>query len=724
MAAITASISKGCFVFKPSIKKKKRTLDAEDYFINGSDDCENGKQRFLLCQELWEDMKSETESVQDDLNKKVLDSLLEFARKSTSSFMSREEDWASHMRASEIPVAALVLGVNLTDHNMTFQSLSDRLQNSVTPFVVSVQAKECAAVKYLLQKVLQRLTGVSVDKDEEETSTDLPPNSAHCSLRSLCDWYKTVCKNSSGSSPGEKRSSSEMEFSANPPIIVIFRDLEAFSPRVLHAFILICSQYTQQLPLLFIFGIATSLSTVQRMLAHSVTSLLCIKLFQFSSCTKHLATVIDKLVLTPKFPFKPSGKVLQVLVGLFLYHDFSVHNFIKGLQLSLLEHFHDQPLSVLCCKKQEAVVRAQQLNHQEVENIRQLPSFMRFVEQQEPQEQVELLTSDEHVKEVCQKLLKGLHRYHKNFFPILRCLHVLTSSLPKYPLGKQIRELHVTCLEKDVWETEDYESAMQLLKILAKDELLTVLQNCVETLKSGKTKELRDALKHLQDLKDRLQQLDAFTDPSALGGHVEGRENECFSENGLQKKTDLFQLQKTLLQMKECRKTKKRSPFELLRNETIEYIDSLVKMHLTRPESQPLYEVCYCTSSGTLRHHLNATPRTSIQTALAHPYYYLQNEALRSETGAISSAAPDICIVYKLHLECGRLINLYDWLEAYCMVVTAADGEDSDPSEKGKFDEIRRACFIRAVSELEFLGFIKSTKQKTDHVARLTWGGC
>ncbi|XP_061091265.1 origin recognition complex subunit 3 isoform X3 [Conger conger] len=751
----------------------------EDYFVNGSDDCKDSKLRFRICLDLWEDMKSETESVQDDLNKKILDSLLEFAKKSASSFMSREEDWASRMRASEIPVAALVLdtkgfsspfkgffchplpwgsmvyqtttdsntklttpvqetfqqpivllpleddnGVNLTDHNMTFQSLSDRLQHSVTPFVVSVQAKECAAVKYLLQKVLQRLTGVSMDKDEEETSTDLPQKSAHCFLRSLCDWYKTACKNSSGISPGKKRSFSQMDFSANPPIIVILKDLEAFSAHVLHAFILICSQYTQQLPLLFIFGIATSLSTVQRMLPHSVTSMLSIKLFQASSCTKHLATVIDKLVLTPKFPFKPSGKVLQVLVGLFLYHDFSVHNFIKGLQFCLLEHFHSQPLSVLCCKKQEAVVRTQQLSHQEMEKIRQLPSFMRFVEEQEPQEQVELLTSDEHLKELCQKLLKGLHRYHKNFFPILRCLHVLTSTLPKYPLGKQIRELHVTCLERNVWETEEYESAVQLLRILARDELLTALQKCVEILLPGKTKELRDALKQLQDLKDRLEQLDAYAHPLALDRHVEGRADDCFSENGLQKKTDLFQLQKTLLQMKDSRRTKERSPFELLRNETIEYIHSLVKMHLTRPESQPLYEVCYCTSSGTLRHHLNATPRTSLQMALTHPYCYLQNEALRNETGAISSAAPDICIVYKLHLECGRLINLYDWLEAYSTVVIAAEGEDPDPSEKENVDEIRHACFIRAVSELEFLGFVKSTKQKTDHVARLTWGGC
>ncbi|KAJ8353317.1 hypothetical protein SKAU_G00208840 [Synaphobranchus kaupii] len=720
----TSSISKGCFVFKPSTKKKKRTSDAEDYFINGSEDCENSKQRFRLCQKLWENMKSETESVQDDLNKKILDSLLEFARKSAYSFMSREEDWASHMRASEIPVAALVLGVNLTDHNMTLQSLSDRLQQSVTPFVVSIQAKEGTAVKYLLQKVLQRLTGVSMDKDEEEASTDLPQKRAHCSLSSLCDWYMTVCKDPSGISPGKKRSSSEMNFSANPPIIIIFKDLEAFSPRVLQAFILICSQYTQQLPLLFIFGIATSPSTIQHMLPHSVTSLLCIKLFHSSSCSKHLATVIEKLVLTPHFPFKPSGKVLQVLVGLFLYHDFSVHNFIKGLQLALLEHFYSQPLSVLCCKKQDAVVRAQQLSHQEVEKIRQLPSFMRFVEEQEPREQVELLTNDERVKEVCQKLLKGLRRYHKNFLPILRCLHVLTSSLPKYPLGKQIRELHVTCLETNVWETEEYESALQLLRILAKDDLLTDLQRCVEILRPGKTKELRDAHKQLQDLTDRFQQLDASTDHSAPDGHVEFRVDDRFSGNGLQKKTDLFQLQKTLLQMKESHRTKKRSPFELLRNETIAYFDSLVKMHLTRPESQPLYEVCYCTSSGTLRHHLNATPRTSIQMALTHPYCYLQNEALRSETGAISSAAPDVCIMYKLHLECGRLINLYDWLEAYSTVVTAAEGDDPDPSEKGKVDEIRHARFIRAVSELEFLGFLKSTKQKTDHVARLTWGGC
>ena len=26
---------------------------------------------------------------------------------------------------------------------------------------------------------------------------------------------------------------------------------------------------------------------------------------------------------------------------------------------------------------------------------------------------------------------------------------------------------------------------------------------------------------------------------------------------------------------------------------------------------------------------------------------------------------PDLCIAYKLHAECGRLINLYDWMVSF-----------------------------------------------------------
>ncbi|KAM9842621.1 origin recognition complex subunit 3 isoform 1-T1 [Aulostomus maculatus] len=722
----TSSVSKGCFVFKPSAPKKKKnsSLGLEDYFIPGCEGAENSHVRFRLFDDLWMKITTDTEAVQDELNRQILDSLLDFTRKCSST--RQHSNWASQMRASEIPTAALMLGVNVPDHDMTFQSLSDLLQQSVTPHVASVQAKECGALKHLMKRVLERLMGAAVTVEDEDDVEEAEQNSTplhksvHCSLSTLCDWYITKTKKSNTSTPGKKRGSPIKDEQQQPPVVIIFKDLEAFNPRVLQDFILICSRYIEHLPLLLIFGIATSPSTIQHMLPHSVSSLLCIELFQSLSCTQHLATVIDKLILTPEFPFKLNGKVMQVLISIFLYHDFSVRNFIKGVQLALQEHFHSQPLSVLCCQKKEALLNVTQLSHGDLERIRQLPSFRRFVEKQESEERMTLLKNDAHLKQVCQQLIKDLHKYHKNYYPVLRCLHTLTSSLPRYPLGKQIRELHLTCLEKNVWETEDYQSAMKLLKMLAKDELITLLQRCAEIVGTVKSKRMKRALVQLEDLLTKLKQLDtAFTETAT------GADDILTSPvKDLQKKTDLFQLQKALLEMNESRRSKKLSPFELLRNEALELIDSLVTAHLSPPEAQTLYEVCYYSSSANVRRHLNATPRTSIQAALSSPFYYLQNESLKAEDGTVSNAAPDICIAYKLHLECGRLINLYDWLEAYATVVSAAEGVDPDSDNFGTVDEVKHARFIRAVSELEFLGFIKSTKQKTDHVARLTWGGC
>ncbi|XP_057715132.1 origin recognition complex subunit 3 [Corythoichthys intestinalis] len=718
----TSSVSTGCFVFKPNAKKKKKKSPSlDDYFTHGCEGAETSDRRFRLFHDLWNKIKTETEILQDELNRQILDSLLDFTRKCSAT--RQHSDWASQMRASEIPTAALMLGVNMPDHDMTFHSLSELLQQSVTPHVASVQAKECAALKHLMKRVLERLmdTVVAADDDEDgeeeevalQQSTTPVRRSVHCSLSVLCEWYNAQTKKSV--TPGKKRSSPSKD--QHPPIVIIFKDLEAFNQKVLQDFILICSRYIARLPLMFIFGIATSPSTIQHMLPHSVSSLLCIELFQSLSCTQHLATVIDKLILTPKFPFKLTGKVLQVLISLFLYHDFSVRNFIKGVQLALLEHFHSQPLSVLCCKKKEALQNVAYLSHEDLERIRQLPSFTRYINNQESQEQVELLKDDTHLKEFCQEQIKRLYKYHKNYYSVLRCLHALTSSLPRYPLGKQIRELHLICLEKSVWETEDYQSAVKLLKMLAKDELITLLQKCVEILQACKSTKMKSASVQLEEMLSKFKLLEKANEVVQAD-----KESLAAPVKNLQKKTNLYQLQKALLEMNTTRRSKKHaSPFENLRSEALEFIDDLVKSHLSPPESQTLNEVCYYSSSSSVRRYLNATPRTSIQAALSSPYYYLLNDSLKTDDGSVSNAAPDICIAYKLHLECGRLINLYDWMQAFSTVVSAAEGNDPDSD---KVDDIKHARFIRAVSELEFLGFIKSTKQKTDHVARLTWGGC
>ncbi|XP_029079605.1 origin recognition complex subunit 3 isoform X1 [Monodon monoceros] len=711
----TSSVSKGCFVFKPDFKKRKISVPIEDYFNKGKNESEDSKLRFETYQLIWQQMKSETERLQEELNKNLFDSLIEFLQKSHSGFQKNSRDWGCQIKLREIPTAALVLGVNVTDHDLTFRSLTEVLQNNVTPYVVSLQAKDCPDMKHFLQKLASQLMDCNVDvQSKEKESVQVTQKKIHYSMDSLSTWYMSVTQKTDVKMPRKKRTPSQWQ---SPPVVLILKDMESFTTKVLQDFIIISSQHLHEFPLILIFGIATSPVVVHRLLPHAVSSLLCIELFQSLSCKEHLTTVLDKLLLTTQFPFKLSEKVLQVLTNTFLYHDFSIQNFIKGLQLSLLEHFYSQPLSVLCCNLPEAKRRINFLSDNQCENIRRLPSFRRYVEKQASEKQVALLTNERFLKEETQSLLENLHVYHTNYFLVLRCLHQFTSSLPKYPLGRQIRELYCTCLEKNIRDSEEYASALQLLRMLAKDELMAMLQKCFKVFKSSSEKQLGNTAKRIEEFLAQFQSLDAEA--------KEEEEDTSESQSKGLQKTDLYHLQKSLLEMKELRRASKRqTKFEVLREQLVSFIDSLVREYLLLPETQPLHEVLYFSAAHTLRQHLNAAPRIALHTALNNPYYYLKNEALRSEEGCIPNVAPDICIAYKLHLECSRLINLVDWSEAFATVVTAAEKMDANSVTSEERNEIIHARFIRAVSELELLGFIKPTKQKTDHVARLTWGGC
>ncbi|KAB0350938.1 hypothetical protein FD754_015795 [Muntiacus muntjak] len=690
---------------------KKRPID---YFNKGKNASEDSKLRFESYQLIWQQMKSETERLQEELNKNLFDSLIEFLQTSHSGLRKNSNDWSCQIKLREIPTAALVLGVNVTDHDLTLRSLTEVLQNNVTPYVVSLQAKDCPDMKHFLQKLVSQLMDCKVDVHSKEKESDrVTQKNVHYSMDSLSAWYMSVTQKADPTMLRKRRTSSWQ--GQSPPVVLILKDMESFATKVLQDFIIISSQHLHEFPLILIFGIATSPVVIHRLLPHAVSSLLCIELFQSLSCKDHLTTVLDKLLLTTQFPFKLSEKVLQTLTNIFLYHDFSIQNFIKGLQLSLLEHFYSQPLSVLCCNLPEAKRRIRFLSANQCENIRRLPSFRRYVEKQSSEKQVALLTSDKSLKEETQSLLENLHVYHAKYFLVLRCLHHFTSSLPKYPLGRQIRELYCMCLEKNIWDSEEYASVLQLLRLLAKDELMAMLQNCLKVFQSSSAKELGNTAKKIEEFLAQFQSLD------------ETKEEEEASQSqsrGLQK-TDLYHLQKSLLEMKELRSTsKKQTRFEVLREQVVSFVDSLAREYLLPPDTQPLHEALYFSSALALRQHLNAAPRVALHTALNNPYHYLKNEALRSEEGCIPNVAPDICIAYKLHLECSRLINLVDWSEAFATVVTAAEKMDANSVTSEERNEIIHARFIRAVSELELLGFIKPTKQKTDHVARLTWGGC
>ena len=203
-----------------------------------------------------------------------------------------------------------------------------------------------------------------------------------------------------------------------------------------------------------------------------------------------------------------------------------------------------------------------------------------------------------------------------------------------------------------------------------------------------------------------------------------------FSDQGeeavrlLPQRAKLHELKERLQCLSHCRY---KSPYERLRGEIIDCLHKHFQALLGSPLLQPLHEILYFNDLGAVKEQIKAAPRCSTQRALVQPGKYLNCACCQCDQDSIVPTMPDLCIVYKLHLECGKLVNLYDWLQAFVTIVTAEEAAlDTKSKRKGKASQRNpsvelRARFIRAVSELQFLGFIKSTRRKTDHVMRLTW---
>ena len=158
-------------------------------------------------------------------------------------------------------------------------------------------------------------------------------------------------------------------------------------------------------------------------------------------------------------------------------------------------------------------------------------------------------------------------------------------------------------------------------------------------------------------------------------------------------------------------------PFDKIRSEVLSFLHNVLKELLVPPTELPLHEIFVFSATGAVRRHLVGAPRAALHTALTDPWEYLENDEVKiGDPGEIPSSLPDICIAYKLHLECPKLINLFDWLVCWNTIVTG--NSDSETP-----DQVNQARFARVVQELQHLGFIKSSTKKTDHVARLTFGG-
>lgn len=752
---VISSISKGCFFFKPKSQvheqkspKRKRKLaskgDSLDYLESFPN--ENGAERtkrfdtFTSC---WGDLHTQIKEVQDALNETIFNDLLKYVQE-----IHINENKSSYT-STEIPTAALVTGVNVPDHKVFFSKFVSILKEHVSPLVAQLHSKDCTNLKLLIKNAFDGLADTAdVDfddmsedsflSDEEGDNVTLakrfrkPSVFKKYTFTELKKWYDDNCLHNISDISGDENESTKDK--ANPPIVLIFEDFDRFSSVVLQDFILICSEYIVDVPIVLLFGVTTAVNTVHKLLPHFVSSKLSIQKFQSLPSLVCLTQVIDKVIITDRNAFKLGPQVFRLLYEHFLYHDFSINNFVRGLKFCVLEHFYSQPMSVMCTKNVDDINEyINGCSGRKMDNIKKIPSFKRFIEKKSETDQKRLEADEKLMKTYAVNHMKRLQACEELFYPMVKLLHKCTCKLPTYPLGKWQRDVYEYCtISSNITKEKRFETAMKLLRMLSRDEFLAILVDFVVILddvysKTRKLNPLKEEARKVRDFIEKFSYLNKIFDEEE-DAEVEIKKDEKKEANRksmpVYKSRYEFQ-EKMKLAVKETEK-KKETPYEKLRTSIIDFLELMFKKHLHSPLSMTGHEIFYYDDVQTVRQRLNGTPRIAIQKALSSPRCYLNCLCCSKDSDEIHGSLPDISILYKLHLESGRLINLYDWLQAFVSFIdpTLADDKKKKTQKKKKQEEQLQARFIRGISELQFLGFIKGTRAKTDHVSRLTWGGC
>jgi hypothetical protein len=157
----------------------------------------------------------------------------------------------------------------------------------------------------------------------------------------------------------------------------------------------------------------------------------------------------------------------------------------------------------------------------------------------------------------------------------------------------------------------------------------------------------------------------------------------------------------------------------------------LTNRNLAPQDNVPLYEVFYFNITKTHFDVLffnfkpdikvfSAQPRESHKTAFRNPAHWLHCPCCtkKSEQEAILQTQPVTSILHQLYLDSTTgLINLYDWFGAFSQIKQGEKDEQTELSEEQLY-----ASFMASLDELVWMGYVKRTMRKTDHVEKLVGG--
>ncbi|PUU81155.1 origin recognition complex subunit 3 N-terminus-domain-containing protein [Tuber borchii] len=694
----------GCYIFTPDgeedrpTKRRKtkgkqraaeKTAIVEEkcpfpVLLDGKETESTLRLRYRTYCKLWEAQEKRTKAILDSFNSKTLDDVSAFVKDATPEKYE-----------GKIPTALVLAGPNIASHELLFQQLAQRIRNQdKTGPVVALASKDATNLKTTLRKLIRDATqqDEGVD-DEEEDIIRKSTKLLNYDLQILQTWCE--------SHEGQK-------------VTIAIQDSEAFDSNILSDLISLFSSYLDRIPFVLLVGIATSVEIFHDKLPKSTIRLMRGNKFDVERAEECLAQIFNDSMTSDKAVLRLGATVCDFLLERYRDHTQSIQAFVAALKYAYMSHFYANPLSIILGFIDNADGLGEVLSAEHVEAVRNVPSFRRYVEGKMAAKEVgevrKLLTDDNYVRRtVAEKILESRNYGIElgqalAFLEIGRSCTLIQNKTPRY-------ELYAKALSGELQTSPSVRDFLMSLKRMNSTTLLNLLEKVMQEVQAPA---ITEPLRPLQEkIKKLVEEAEASGGKKNLISEFDTT-NNTLRGTAVSKKVRLGEQKSSL--------TKQDTEYSALVQQVYTISESYLTTNFNSSQhglqNVLLHEILFYDLRSPHSAVFAPRPRSTIERGLSQPQDYLACSCCTSADGeevGIRGTQPPTSIIYQLYLESGALINIYDLWSAFYSVI-AGDEEDFDVPTA-------QALFYKSLAEMRFLGFVKHTKKKTDHIAKLAWKG-
>ncbi|KAL5115316.1 Origin recognition complex subunit 3 [Pleosporales sp. CAS-2024a] len=633
-------------------------------------------ERLQIYRDLWSQQEGRITRTLENADSAVQQKIVDFI--STASSAPDEPK-------SVIPTGLIIAGPSIASHGSFFQRLGQRIQNETDSTYVVLTSGESPNLKSLLKSLIKKVTAHIEDDDEDEmdrsaTSSRHGPKFLNYDLGHVQEWRKKNLVSS---------------------FVVALQDSEAFDAGLLADVIELFHSWLDRLPFVLLFGIATSAESFEDRL--SAKSMRCLEgdKYDVTQSDEIIEKLFNATVASTDARLHIGPTLCRRMLDRQKDHVQNVQDFCDGLKYAYMSHFYASYPSILLGKD----VAFESLSADAFEAVRNLPSFQSLVEGKlnsgEATEVRALLESDEELfDEVVKQLKIGQHVLSK----LSHATQVLFSIRASLQMSSTVRlsSLWTRAASGDLKGSPILRETMLSIKKMASDKFVPLLEAIAGL---GGEYFSMDLTSFQTELHSLVLKNDTCT-PLRTQDDV---------RNDSVRTTVVAQ--KVLLSKHKAALSEQDRAYSDLVGRFHDDVDAYFTAAFIDPQSLFLSEILVYDLLSPHTEVFQPKPRLAIERALAMPHDYLGCDCCSGEAGneaALAATQPATAIVYQMYLESGALINVSDLWMAFNAIAGSSD-EEEEPKTM--------ALFQRSLAELKYLGLLKPSRKKTDHVSKIMWKG-